>query len=1358
MPAPSFSDNCPNPTISNDFNNTADASGTYPLGDTDIIWTATDAAGNTNTCAMTVSIIDNESPMITCPADITMDAASNCEAMVAVTAPIFSDNCSNPTISNDFNNTADASGIYPSGNTTVIWTATDAAGNTNTCAMTVSIIDNESPMITCPADITMDADSNCEAMVTVTAPSFSDNCPNATISNDFNNTADASGTYPLGDTDIIWTVTDAAGNTNTCAMTVSISDNENPMITCPNDITELADASGNASVTIPIPTASDNCPIASVLNDYNNTSDASDTYPTGTTTVTWTVTDVNGNTATCTMTVTVTTNNILEITCPANQNQDADQGFCTAAVVVAVPSVMSSGTIVSLINDYNNTSDASDTYPVGETIVLWTVTDNAGNTETCFMSVTVNDTQSPVFVNCVFNDTTLVNDPGLCSAVLEWSDILPFDNCGINTASYTGLSSGDAFPVGTTMVEFVAVDNAGNSNTCTFNVTVIDSEAPIINCPADPVFNFEASPVACSSKLDLPVLGIIDNCSNFTVSITGIPADTIFPVGSTIIEYTATDDAGNTSTCEITININDTTPPDINCPTNTEIVVDTDAGMCSAKINLPIISATDNCGAVTIDVQNIPMDTIFPIGSTIITYVATDIFSNPSTCEITITVNDNQSPTFDCNQIVDITVDTPQGSCEAVVNLPSPSATDNCGNVSFSTQGVPPNNTYPIGISTVNFVATDDAGNTSVCPIDIIVNGSMNGNDTFDNCPADITIDLSGDNCIATYDPTPPTFLPGCASSGNVGITKDPLGNLYSIGLTQVNYYAIHTNGDTLATCSFTVLVKDLFPPELNCPTNVEIRIDGTVISDPSNIILSATPLNDCSQLQVTYQVPIGIDNCSPAFTTQTDTTNLSSGSAFPLGVTMQEYTATDTAGNATSCMFSITVTPLNSINASAAPAPACLGQSLQLFSETVMGATYNWVGPNSFLENQQNPLINNIEAINAGTYTVTASFANGCTAVGTTEVMVNNGPDISLMGDTLNCTDGTEGLLIGVFENAGSEPITNYHWTGPQPDSIWNGQFAIVTNAGSQATGIYNVTVTGANGCTTTGSTNALVTNRPSAPEVTVDCENVICLGQSCNLIGSLYNDPNASYSWIATPPLGAGLPPNTNVSAIFIQPTEPGIYVYGYSALTQGCDTDTTNVVLNVQGAPDANDDTRDVIFNTALENFTVTGNDTFNVAVGSFMQVFIQAKHGVVVYHSNGTYTYTPETGFIGTDQFTYQLCYENCLSNEFCDLAVVTFNVNFEGKDCIVPSLITPNDDGLNDELFISCISFDQNPNNEIIIFNQWGDKVFEASPYKNDWQGTLNGDKSKELPDGTYYYIFKKTSSSDPQKGYLTIFR
>lgn len=101
-------------------------------------------------------------------------------------------------------------------------------------------------------------------------------------------------------------------------------------------------------------------------------------------------------------------------------------------------------------------------------------------------------------------------------------------------------------------------------------------------------------------------------------------------------------------------------------------------------------------------------------------------------------------------------------------------------------------------------------------------------------------------------------------------------------------------------------------------------------------------------------------------------------------------------------------------------------------------------------------------------------------------------------------------------------------------------------------------------------------------------------------------------------------------------------------------------------------------------------------------------------------------------------------------------VLTASAQTNGNDdCKVPTVITPNDDGQNDELKIPCLEGSKNDEAELIIFNEWGDRVFQAKPYRNDWRGTY---KSTPLPDGTYFYLFRAKQNEDFKKGYVTIFR
>src|SRR6185436_19010852 len=184
-----------------------------------------------------------------------------------------------------------------------------------------------------------------------------------------------------------WTVTDIHGNVSTCIQTIVVTDNEQPVITCPADIAVNNDLGVcEATITVPAIAANDNCAIATVVNNYNGTANASDVYPVGTTSVTWTVTDIHGNVSTCIQTIVVTDNEQPVITCPVNIAVNNDLGVCEATITVPAITATDNCAIATVVNNYNGTANASDVYPVGTTSVTWTVTDIHGNVSTCIQT------------------------------------------------------------------------------------------------------------------------------------------------------------------------------------------------------------------------------------------------------------------------------------------------------------------------------------------------------------------------------------------------------------------------------------------------------------------------------------------------------------------------------------------------------------------------------------------------------------------------------------------------------------------------------------------------------------------------------------------------------------------------------------------------------------------------------------------------------------------------------------------------------------------------------------------------------------------------------------------------------------
>ena len=133
-----------------------------------------------------------------------------------------SDNCGVASVINDFNGLATLAGAQIPDDTTIEWTVQDASGNSDNCGFTVTVLDTQDPTVSCIADPTRNADAG-ECFYTVIGTEFdptgsADNCAVATVTNDFNGLATLAGAEIPSGTTVIWTATDATGNTGTCRL------------------------------------------------------------------------------------------------------------------------------------------------------------------------------------------------------------------------------------------------------------------------------------------------------------------------------------------------------------------------------------------------------------------------------------------------------------------------------------------------------------------------------------------------------------------------------------------------------------------------------------------------------------------------------------------------------------------------------------------------------------------------------------------------------------------------------------------------------------------------------------------------------------------------------------------------------------------------------------------------------------------------------------------------------------------------------------------------------------------------------------------------------------------------------------
>ena len=588
----------------------------------------TDDCGKADTCTFTVTV--NELPAVNNPPtaicqNVQVSADGNCQG--TVTAAQVNNGSSDPEDGTNVTLQLVPAGPYPGGAATnVQLIVTDQGGLKDTCDAIITVNDNTDPVINCPPNIFV----QCPGDVPPPYPAIEDflNAGGATSDNCVHNWSyvgevDNGLTCPKTLTRT-YRVTDIGGNTAECTQLIIIDDTTKPNVTCDADTVVLVpQGTTNAAVVFGPAIATDNCDPSP---DVACNPPSGSLFPIGVTTVTCIATDDCGNKDTCTFTVTVN-----------EQVADAPPvALCTDIKLSADANCEASGSI-------NNGSFDPDGGPVtlgqvppgpyglGSTLVLLTVTDDEGDTDTCSAWVTVNDVTAPG-LGCP-DDIIVGDDPGECGAIVFWGNHAGSQDCSMPLTIVYNPADGSFLPVGTTQVQQIVTDAAGNADTCYFNVTVNDTEAPVITQCFQDIRFFTAPGLCISSPVNFVVLAT-DNCPGVVV-VSNPPAGSTFPKGVTNVRAIATDAAGLQDTCDFTVTVIDNEKPTITC--NANIVVNAPFGANGANVNFNT-NATDNCPGVQFNCSASSGD-FFPIGTDTVCCWAYDAAQNWDSCCFTITVN-----------------------------------------------------------------------------------------------------------------------------------------------------------------------------------------------------------------------------------------------------------------------------------------------------------------------------------------------------------------------------------------------------------------------------------------------------------------------------------------------------------------------------------------------------------------------------------------------------------------------------------------------------------------------------------------------------------------------------------------------
>jgi plastocyanin len=458
----------------------------YPVGTTPVTIKITDETGNPGSCMFRVTVNDNEDPKITCPADVNHTAdAGVCSYSFTPSSATATDNCPGVTVAGVRSDGNGLNDPYPVGTTTIKWTASDAHGHSVSCVQTIKVTDDEDPKITCPADVNHTADAGvCSYSFIPTPAGATDNCPGVSVNGVRSDGQLLGDPYPVGTTTIKWTATDAHGHSVSCDQVVKVTDDENPVIACPANIAQTADAGKCSYSFTPSPaTATDNCPGVSVNGVRSDSKPLSDPYPVGTTIIKWTATDAHGHSVSCDQTVKVTDNEKPKAIC-----KNVTVTLANGAVSITAADVNNNSTDNCGILSVTASPLSFNCGNIGNNPVTLTVTDIHGNVQTCTATVTVvgeipkcsitstpsNNTYTGGVPTTLYlgygpASTTLnPNASGGASFNYSWSGPAGLSCYSCATPIFT------ATAVGTFTYTVLVTNNYGCTTTCKITITVVD--------------------------------------------------------------------------------------------------------------------------------------------------------------------------------------------------------------------------------------------------------------------------------------------------------------------------------------------------------------------------------------------------------------------------------------------------------------------------------------------------------------------------------------------------------------------------------------------------------------------------------------------------------------------------------------------------------------------------------------------------------------------------------------------------------------------------------------------------------------------------------------------------------------------
>jgi gliding motility-associated-like protein len=1309
-------------------------------------WTYSDLCGNNATVTQTITINDTQVPVFVAPpASVSVQCATDVPAMTTLS---WTDNCTGA------GSVAGTDGALVGGTCggtiTRTWTYTDLCGNNATVTQIITVQDTQVPVLeTPPAAVSVQCATDVPAMTTL---SWTDNCTGA---GSVTGTDGALVGGSCGGTITrTWTYTDLCGNIATTTQTITVDDNTLPTASNPATITVPGGPAPAVDVLVVIDEA-DNCsvPVVAFVSESTDGGTCPETI-----TRIYSVTDACGNTINVTHLILIT-----DPIFPTASNPVAVNVQCIGDVPLPNILVVTDETDNQGVPVVAFVSDVSNGLTCPETITrTYSVTDICNNVITVTQLITVHDTQVPVLATPPAAVSVQCATDVPVMTTLSWTD-----NCtGVGSVTGTdGALVGGACG-GTITRTWTYTDLCGNVAATTQIITVHDTQVPVLATPP--------ASVSVQCVTDVPAMTTLswtDNCAG-AGSVTGTDGALVGGAcGGTITRtWTYTDLCGNIATTSQIITVHDTQVPVLATPPAALTVE------CIGTVPaMTTLSWTDNCtGAGSVTGTDGALVGGSCGGTITRTWTYTDLCGNIATTTQTITIDDNTLPTAS-NPATTI---VPGGPAPAVDILVVIDEADNCSVpvvafVSQSTDG----GTCPETITRI-YSVTDACGNTINVTHLILITDPI-----FPTASNPVAVNVQ---CIG--DVPAPNILVVTNESDNQGVPVVAFVSDVSNGLTCpetiTRTYSVTDICNNVITVTQLITVQDIISPTASNPTSINIQTLGGLLSSmavPIDVLVVTDELDNCSVPAVAWLSDVSDGNTCPEIITRT-------------------YTVTDACGNVTNVTQIITVDDITNPTASNP-----IGINVQCIGDVPVpnvATVTNEADNGTFF-----PLVTFVSDVSDGntcpeTITRTYSVADDCgNSINVTQLITvnditnptaSNPANISVPG-SVNVPAPNIADVINEADNCTANPIVA--WVSDVSDgNVCNLEeitrtYSVTDDCGNQILVTQVITILAVippinagpdqliclGDLTTLTATNALtvpiswdngiVDGQSFSPAIstnyTVTANNLGCINSDqvtitinlpavvsftsdvifgcAPLTVNFTNLTANSVSCVWTTSGGQLMNGVGTVSTIF---TQPGCFdVTLTSTGINGCTTSfTAQNFICVEETPIA-------AFNPSSVMLPATNTqvDFDNNSIGATNYSWDFGDNSSINTDESPTYYYS-------SNNDSYQVMLIASTPFGCADTAYSQITV-FEDLLYYVPNTFTPDEDNFNatfQPIFTSGFDpFDFT----LLIFNRWGETIFESHDATIGWDGTYGKNSQIEMvQDGTYTWKIEfKTSLNDERK-------